>query len=64
MYKKILAGVSLGLFFLFFYFMGRQVEEAGWLIAVLVITAAMAGYDFWCDAFKKDQGKKSETDDV
>ncbi len=64
MYKKILAVVSLGLLFLFFYFMGRQVEEASWLIAVLVATGAMAGYDFWRDAFNGGQAKKTETDDT
>lgn len=63
MYKKILAVLSLGLLFLFFYFMGRQVEDAGWLIAVLVVTGALVGYDFWRDAFNGGQGNKNESDE-
>ena len=63
MYKKILAVVSLGLFFLFLYFMGRQVEEASWLIAVLIATGAMAAYDFWRDAFNGSQEKNGKADE-
>ncbi|MGH1418531.1 MAG: hypothetical protein ACRBCJ_06705 [Hyphomicrobiaceae bacterium] len=59
MYKKTLAVVALGLLCLFLYFMGRQVEEAGALIFVLFLTACMAAYDFWRDAFKSN-GKTTD----
>ncbi len=62
MYIKFLAVATLGLFFSFLYFIGAQVEEAGALIVVLILTACMAAYDFWRDAFRNNRKDTSKSD--
>ena len=51
MYEKLLAILSLVGFAIFLAVLGILVREPA-LQAVLVVTLAMAAYDFWIDAFR------------
>jgi len=58
MYDKILAIAAMIIFLTFLGILGVWVE--GWDIKlVLILTAAMATYDFWLDAFRNATGRNA-----
>ncbi len=61
MYIKFLAVLSWLLFAGFLYVIAAQVQDALALVLVLALTALMAGYDFWRDAFTTPK-RKNNTD--